>query len=767
MNDPLAKRLTQEAATDRRNPQQEILESDLAVVGGGLAGTCAAIAAAREGQQVVLIQDRPVLGGNASSEVRLWMLGATAHMGNNNRWARESGIVGEILVENLFRNPEGNPLIVDALLLEMVEREPNIRLLLNTAAFDLQKSSGNRIQSVEAFCSQNSTRYTIRAPWFMDCSGDGIIGFLAGAAFRMGAESKEEFNEKHAPDEDFGFLLGHSLYFYSKDTGKPVSFIKPAFADADIEAILPYRSFDLKDQGCRFWWIEYGGRTDTVHQTEEIKWELWKVVYGIWDYIKNSGKFPHSDTHTLEWVGMIPGKRESRRFEGLTLLIQQDVIEQRTHLDPIAFGGWSLDLHPADGVYSEKKPSQHWHSKGIYQIPLSATLSKNIENLAFGGRIISVSHVAFGSTRVMLTCAYTAQATAIALAYARENQLSFPQLLEPGSVTAIQNRLHRHGQHIPKVPERDPDNLAHQAAINSSSHLAFQGFANGGPGQLLESSIAMLLPAPAGRLPAFSLPLSAASPTQFTAQLRISGKSGNFTPDTILEEQIFDLEPGEQNVQIQFSEPLPRDEYCFLCFLHNPAVTLAESQQRITGILSVTNGINTHVSNKRIQNPPEDIGVESFEFWCPQRRPAGRNLALQFEKPVFQFDTGQLKSGYERPTTEPNAWVADPEDPEPTLTLTWEDAQPINKVVVALDTDFDHPMESVLWGHPERVSPFCVTNLKLLDEAGTLLGEVRDNHQTRVEFHLSDDRKFKKLTLQLQHPSPSVPAAVFGLRVYG
>src|SRR3546814_588048 len=162
------------------------LKADLVVIGGGLAGSCCAIAAAREGLKVILVQDRPVLGGNASSEVRLWILGDTSHMGNNNRWARESGIVGEILVENMYRNPEGNALILDTILLEKVKLESNITLLLNTAAFEVLKSGPDVIRQVNAFCSQNSTLYQLQAPHFCNTSGDGIVAFQEGAAFRMG-----------------------------------------------------------------------------------------------------------------------------------------------------------------------------------------------------------------------------------------------------------------------------------------------------------------------------------------------------------------------------------------------------------------------------------------------------------------------------------------------------------------------------------------------------------------------------------------------------
>ncbi len=196
-----------------------------------MSGVCCALTAARAGIKVVLVQDRPVLGGNASSEVRLWILGATSHMGNNNRWAREGGVIDEILVENLYRNKEGNPLILDTILLEKVSEEPNITLLLNTMVYEVEKSDDHRIDTAIAFCSQNSTRYVLKAPLFCDASGDGIIAFLSGASFRMGAEGPEEFDEGFAPNiEDYGELLGHSIYFYTKDVGQPVRFVAPSYA---------------------------------------------------------------------------------------------------------------------------------------------------------------------------------------------------------------------------------------------------------------------------------------------------------------------------------------------------------------------------------------------------------------------------------------------------------------------------------------------------------------------------------------------------------
>ena len=386
------------------------LDADLVVGGGGLTGVCCAIAAARDGLRVVLVQDRPVLGGNASSEVRLWALGATSHMGNNNRWSREGGIIDEILVENTFRNKEGNPVLFDMVLIDKILSEKNITLLLNTVIHEVSKKDARNIASVTAFNPQNGTEYRITGRLFADCTGDGTIGYLAGASYRMGAEDSQVYGEAFAPDkETYGELLGHSILFYTKDTGRPVRFTPPDFALKNagecISKLQDPQYFVSGQQGCKYWWLEYGGRLDTVTDTEKIKLELWKVVYGVWDYIKNSGKFPQMDTWTLEWAGLFPGKRESRRFKGLYTITQQDLIEQHHHYDAVAYGGWAIDLHPSDGVYAPGKACNQWHSKGVYQIPYRCYVTPDLDNMFIGGRIMSSSHVANGSTRVMCTAA--------------------------------------------------------------------------------------------------------------------------------------------------------------------------------------------------------------------------------------------------------------------------------------------------------------------------------------------------------------------------
>lgn len=736
------------------------LSAGLVVVGGGLAGTCAALTAARAGVEVVLVQDRPVLGGNASSEVRLWGLGATAHMNNNNRWSREGGVIDELLVENLYRNPEGNALIFDTVLLEKVLDEPNITLLLNTSAHVVRKQGAGRIASVQAFCSQNSTLYELQAPFFCDASGDGVVAFQAGAAFRMGAEACEEFGEKFAPSEEYGYLLGHSIYFYSKDVGQPVRFVPPRYALDDITEIPRFRSFNSKTDGCRLWWIEYGGRLDTVHETETIKWQLWRVVYGVWNYIKNSGEFPDAANLTLEWVGHIPGKRESRRFEGDMMMIQQDIIEQRRHADAIAFGGWSIDLHPADGVFSERPGCDQWHAPGVYQIPYRTLYARNIDNLFLGGRIMSVSHVAFGSTRVMLTLANAAQAIGMAAAHCLRAGLLPRDLCEPQRMARLQRDLMRAGQHIPGLRLEDDEDLAQEARISASSRYRLERLADDGPLLRLTRSCAQMLPVAAGPAPVVDFVVDVDEPTTLRLELRSSERLGNYTPNVTLGALGVALPAGPQQVvTADFGVRVDADQYLFYCLMANPAVRVHQSRRRLSGLL--------RLEQRRTQDPPADIGVDRFEFWPPPRRPGGHNLAMTLRPALDAFDPDSVRDGLGRPTTGVNAWVADPEDPCPTLRLEWDTPRSIGEIVLVFDSDSDHAMETTLMGHPECVVPFIVRHWRIRDEAGALVAECDDNHQTINRVRLDMPLRTRRLQVELLATAgEGVPAALFGLRCY-
>lgn len=737
------------------------ITSDLVIVGGGMSGICAAITAARKGIRVILVQDRPVLGGNGSSEVRLWILGATSHMGNNNRWAREGGVIDEILVENLYRNKEGNAVIFDTILLEKVKSEPNITLLLNTVVYDVEKKDEKNISTIKAFCSQNSTGYILSAPLFCDASGDGILGYLAGASYRMGAESKDEFEEGFSPSSEYGELLGHTIYFYSKDSGRPVKFIAPNFALKDINSIPRFRSIKTSQMGCNFWWFEYGGRMDTISQTEEIKWELWSIVYGVWDYIKNSGKFPDSGNLTLEWVGIIPGKRESRRFEGEYMLKQQDIVEQTHFYDAVSFGGWAIDLHPADGVFSELPGCNQYHSKGIYEIPYRCYISRDIKNLFMAGRLISASHVAFGSTRVMATSAAGGQVVGMAAALCHELDFFPHDLLGGEKIKLLQHALNLNGQSIPGIPTNTIKNLAAFAKIKASGELAIDQLPFDGGWFDLNVASGQLMPLNKNTQYSFEVTVDVQTPTCLEVELQISSKLFNYTPDVLVEKQSLNVESGIQQLTISFNETLKNDQYAFLIFRKNPVVKIRFSEKRVTGFVSVFNKTNPAVNNFGVQIPPVNSGFDTFEFWCPNRRPDGQNIAMKISPALKCFPVRNIVNGFTRPYIRTNAWAANWNDMKPGMTLEWEETVIIHSITIFFDTDFDHPLESLQMGHPEDVIPFCVKSYRILNEAGHVLYENSDNHQTINRWIPEKEFSAQIIKFEFDHPDVNVPASIF------
>ncbi|MDE5417428.1 FAD-dependent oxidoreductase [Labilibaculum sp. DW002] len=746
---------------EKRSNRTVNIIADFVVIGGGLSGVCAAITAARKGVKTILVQDRPVLGGNASSEVRLWALGATSHMGNNNRWSREGGIIDEIMVENVYRNKEGNPIIFDTVLLEKVSNEKNITLLLNTAVFSIEKTDAKNIKSIQAFNSQNSTNYTISAPLFCDASGDGIVAFQAGASFRIGAESKEEFGELFAPDKSYGQLLGHSMFFYTKEVDHPVKYVAPSYALKDITQIPRHKIIRKDMTGCNFWWFEYGGRLDTIHETEEIKWELSKVIFGVWDYIKNSGEFEGVENLTLEWVGNVPGKRESRRFEGLYMMKQQDILEQQSFDDAIAYGGWALDLHPADGIYSELSGCTQWHSKGVYDIPYRSFVSKDIDNLFLAGRIISSSHVAFGSTRVMVTCGFGAQAVGMAASICKEDNLLPAQILENGKIRKLQNELNCTGQSILNVPIDSASNLVNQANISASSSVKLSEITANGNWLKLDVSAAQLLPLKANQKYGFKVEIKAVESTQLEVQLRRSEIASNYTPEIILESQTITVDKGIQTVAFTFNASVEEDLYGFITFMANKKVSIRESKTLMSGVMTVFNGVNEKVSNDGSQRPPKGIGVDEFEFWIPNRRPQGKNIAMEISPAIEAFEVKNIGNGYTRPWLSANAWVADLADDKPSLRIEWDEVKSISEIKLFFDTDFDHAMETVQFGHPEDVMPFCVQDYTISTLEEEVIKKVSGNYQTINSIKLDTEVKTQGLVIEVQHPSDNVPAAIF------
>lgn len=443
------------------------LQTDIVVVGGGMAGVCAALAAARCGVHVILVHDRPVLGGNASSEVRMHICGADCSGGRKDTDSRETGILEELRLEDAVHNPQRSASMWDLLLYDKVRREPNITLLLNTHCHGVRTSSPERIAAVLASCPLTETEYTISAKMFVDSSGDGRLGVEAGALFRTGREGREEFGETLAPPQPDDRLLGSTILFITRKHDRAMPFVAPEWAVRFPSCRhLPHRSHDRWEYG--YWWVEYGGELDTVTDGDRIRDQLLAFALGVWDHIKNSGQHPQSANWALEWIGFLPGKRESRRFVGEYILNQRDIEQGEVFEDGVAYGGWPIDLHPPEGILSKEPPAQQIHVP-LYNIPLRCLYSRNIRNLFFAGRNISATHVAFGSTRVMATCSVMGQAVGTAAALCVRERITPAELRQ--HIAFLQQMLLKGDAYIIGITNADPYDLARSAQVVASSEL--------------------------------------------------------------------------------------------------------------------------------------------------------------------------------------------------------------------------------------------------------------------------------------------------------
>ncbi|GIN72554.1 hypothetical protein J14TS2_30290 [Bacillus sp. J14TS2] len=452
----------------KRNTKQ--FATDILIAGGGMTGVTAALAAARNGANVILCQDRPVLGGNASSEVRMNISGSSSKGTELETERRESGIIEEIMLECSVRNPQRSANMLDLILYEKCRAEPNLTLLLNTTVVETEME-GNTIRSARAVRESTEDQFTITADIFVDCTGDGRLGFEAGAEFTTGREASHEYGENAANRNRDAHRLGSSLLFTSRDMGRPMPFVAPEWARKFTEEDLKFRNHSSWEYG--YWWVEFGGTMDTIKDNEEIRDTLLAIMLGVWDHIKNSGNHPESENWALDWFGFLPGKRESRRFIGQHVLTQNDLQDAIPFEDTVAYGGWSMDTHPPKGIdEKDEKPCNQPYTPYLYSIPLRSMISKNISNLMFAGRNLSATHIAFSSTRVMGTCAVMGQGlgtfASVAIRHQYNHKVPFAEAWSNRNIVKeAQQELLRQGAFLPGfVLEK---NLAREATIIASS----------------------------------------------------------------------------------------------------------------------------------------------------------------------------------------------------------------------------------------------------------------------------------------------------------
>ena len=760
------------------------VQAELIVVGGGIAGTCAALAAARLGCETVLINDRPVLGGNSSSEIRVWINGATG--GKNNRYAREGGIMDELLQRNKHQNPGGSPDLWDAILIDAVEAEENLSLYLNTLITEVD-TDGDRVVAVAGHQQMSETSFRFESPLFVDATGDGIVATQAGAEWIQGRESRETYDERAAPDTFDTRTLGSSIMFSSKMMDEPVEYVPPEFAHDFIEdtpEIIAQRTDPQERNEC-YWWVEYGGQEgiDPITDNEEIRDELWAIVYGIWDYIKNSGEFPPEevDPLQLEWVGKIPGRRESRRIMGAYVLTEDDVVSQRRFEDRVGHGGWSIDLHPPSGIYDDQgRGSLHFHIDGPYSIPYRILYTRDIDNVFLAGRHVSASHVAFGTLRVQMTLATVGQAAGTAAALCARDEI------DPDTLTSNTERLQqvllRNDQWIIDHNNTDPTDHALDAEITASSTQS---------GNVTDPDTSVCVSADPsiglhiaheGRLD--SLELLLASQHEHAVDLDVSvyteDRPENTIPDTQLLETTVSVPPERTWVRIPVDHTVGREQGIFV-ELHEPAGIRIWGQEReLSGIMALP--------RVDIDRSGRDRELEGF----PQREafwgnPGQHEMAPLEWIPCFQtvpssqtalFAPENVANGQARPCGMGNSWVsarfdvdsaedtARPSEPE-WIELRWDVARSINTVQLTGNTRLNEWFN--IYGTERRAEPETIRDYRIQTAHGgnwETVVEVSGNFQ-RFRRHQFETREADAVRVLIDATNGARVAELFEIRVYG
>jgi hypothetical protein len=736
---------------------------DLVVVGGGMAGITAAVAAARRGVSVALVHDRPVLGGNGSSEIRVNLEGANG--GAHARFFVESGIPEDLLLENLWRNPTGSADHWSALLLELVLGQENLELFLDTHVHGVSADERGGIDSVDAITLASERTWTLRGRIFVDSTGDATIAYLAGAEFMRGEEDRSIFDEPLAPLEPNDFKLGGTMWFMCKDTGRPVHFVPPAFArTVDPKELRVHRAADVWDQDPvlgGFWWIEYGGALDTISDNEEIKRVLLSELFGVWDHVKNSPDLRERNRNLdLEWVAAMPGKRESRRVIGDYVLREQDLMSRNRFDDAVAFGGWSIDRHPPGGFLDfEEPPSVHVYTPGVYQIPLRSLYSRDVGNLFLAGRDISASHVASCSARVQLTCMSIGEAVGAAAAACLASGVTPRTLAEtPERVGDLQRDLQRFGKYIPSVPLTG-DRLPPGSTVTASSESELAQPEVEATVSLGQSRM-LSLPVTAASLDTVAVWIASEQPAAIEWRLFDRDPDGFWLPGAELRRGLVEIEAQPEGAWIELPVATQFDEppgYVHIGLgADDPGVQLGISHARPLGPLSWRSyeSVDARPEDRRAElgwRSPHHSYIVSFwsradHYWGG---PPGPAIAFDAQPRQHPATALQILDPWERPTPEGvHGWSSGTcegtaieskyvFDTEEWLEVEFPEPLYIESVDIYFNSDVDRHLANLWYSYPPgfRAMSTLVADfdleVQLTDGSRSVVAQVRDNHHRR------------------------------------
>lgn len=698
------------------------IRAELAVIGGGPAGVTAAISAARLGVDTVLVTNRPVLGGNSSSEIRVWTRGAA---GAGNLYAEEMGVWGALKLENLYKNPDANVVFWDEILLDAVLRQAHLRLYLNTDISALEMD-GEKIEAVLGAQQGAQELLKIKAQYFLDATGDGVLGALAGVPYEQGPS------------------MGSSLLYQTRREDHNVPFVPPSFAAPmeEIEQILGNGGRILNENmsGSDCWWFELGGNMDTIRDAAQIDFKLRRLVMGVWNYVKNSRKFD-ADNCTLEWVGNLPGKRESRRMVTEYMLTEQDVRAQRVFPDTAFYGGWYLDSHPAEGAFSQEANCVQ-PPVSVYGVPFRCLYNSNFPNLLFAGRNIGTERGAYVSTRVMNTCALSGQAAATLIWECLKTEKA-PAALSSGETRDAQAVLWREDMLLPGITPPDND-LTAFCRVTASSAADGKAGKQSGTMSLREGGFVCY---PGLDAPCY-LEMQAHQETELSATLYTSTLPHRAYDGTVLSEHRWIIPEGRSVIRL----PVIDGCFCTLKFAENTDAEICTMEKQRAGFLCGKKDSAVYQEPRLWYNAAESQTLYAAQNVC---------------------------GGEHRIWNAPNLWQSAPDDLCPVLTLRWEKSVGIREIRLYLDPDLLMELPSSRTAHIEAshvyaprtgmpahlIRSMIVTAIDE-QEAPLAVWNIEENIQRLLVLQLDEPQKISKLTMSIRSTWGAAAARIFRIAAY-
>lgn len=576
----------------------------------------------------------------------------------------------------------------------------------------------------------------------------------------MGREGRDEYGEFWAPDKADKYTMGNTFYFETWDCGHEVTFTPPAFAHKienmdfikDIHNPRNFRSITVKGA---HWTLEYGGQVDVIYQSEEVDLELRKLIFGIWDYIKNSGNHPEAKNYVLKRIYTKSGARESRRFLGDYLLTENDIENKINFEDSVCIGGWPMDIHAPLGIYDPAPASNFVPVTGIYNIPMRSLYAKDIDNLMLAGRDISASHIALGSTRVMATCGVMGQAVATAAKYCMEKELS------PREVTSLykhelQRTLAEDDQTIIGIHSLNP--VMQNFTASATSEKSYENVDGAGFMKLdRDYGIAWMLETEQLKSVKIKVKNSSGEVKILTYKILTGIHKETFLPEEI-------IRTGEAVIPENYEGWFPltvdgdrgRDGKLYLVFTRNEDLSLRIGDSRPIGAITLRMYPADNCEECNHDSVP--LNKNTGYLYLDHRYERNRNILFKDMIPEQRLFAPEMAlSPYTRPYGIPNLWIGKGDFPQ-TLTLTAKKPVDAGKIALIFDSFLENDSTQKL--------PECLVKdyeLKIYCRNGVITQDIKDNWK-RYQVHEIHGEGIEKIQVAIRS-SWGAEAGIYGINL--